>query len=132
MTDISNEDWYKEALLKWEEEYGEVPPPWVFRPEGHPYSIGWRMGAGESFLMVFWQWWEQKSPTETEALAYFKKYNPPPRWLGWVCETIWELDAEIALDSDYVQELKKLETYGFKGTKDYVSDLDDPKWLDSN
>ena len=130
--DISDQDWYKEALSKWLKEYGEVPPPWVYRPNSHPYSIGWRMGAGESFLMVFWQWWEDKSFSEAEALAFFKKHTPPPRWLGWVCESIWELDGQKALDDDYEKEFIVLEANGFEGTQNYISDLEDPKWLDTN
>ena len=128
MTDISNKDWYKEALRRWEEDYGEVPPPWVFRPEGHPLGIGWRMGAGESFMMVFMTWWEQQSMTEAQALEYFKKYSPPPRWLGWISELIWKLDTDPGIDYVYEKELRELEKHGFEGTSDFLKDYDDPKW----
>jgi hypothetical protein len=34
--------------------HGNVPPPSVMFDE-HPYSIGWRMGSGESHQLLWWE-----------------------------------------------------------------------------
>ena len=55
-------------------------PPWVRHPEIERYSIGWRMGYGESYLMV---WWTFAETLDTEArITYFREWAPLP--LAWV------------------------------------------------
>lgn len=58
-------------------------PPWQRYPDIPRYSIGWRMGGGESYLMVFWRWYERLS--RDEKLAYFRELAPiPVEWVDWV------------------------------------------------
>lgn len=58
-------------------------PPWRRYPDIPRYSIGWRMGGGESYLMVFWHWYERLS--RDEKLAYFREHAPIPiEWVDWV------------------------------------------------
>ncbi|MEJ7597145.1 MAG: hypothetical protein WKG01_04475 [Kofleriaceae bacterium] len=55
-------------------------PPWIRFPEIERYSIGWRMGSGESYLMV---WWAFAERLDTEDLVtYFREFAPLP--LAWV------------------------------------------------
>ena len=128
MGDYSNETWYLEAKNAWISEYGDVPPPWIFNKNGHPLGIGWRMGSGETFLMTYWEWWEEASMSQMEMINYFKKYTPPPRWLGWVCDVIWDL--ELDPEFDYTEHFEKLRAFGFAGTEDYQRDYEDPKWIE--
>lgn len=130
MGSYANEQWYLEAKAKWFSQYGEIPPPWIYSDTSHPLGIGWRMGGGESFLMTLWEWWEEANMTESEMLAYFKKYNPPPRWLGWVCEVIWDLDEDLEEDFDYTAYFNKLAAAGYEGIEDFEQDYDDPKWIE--
>ncbi|WP_370678773.1 hypothetical protein [Comamonas sp. GB3 AK4-5] len=54
--------WMHEHIEQLTATHGSVPPPWaVFNV--HPYSIGWRMGAGESHLMLWSAWWPQQALT---------------------------------------------------------------------
>lgn len=130
MGEYAAEDWYIETKNHWVSDYGEIPPPWVFRERGHPLQIGWRMGAGETFLMVYWEWWEEENKSEKEMLDYFKKYDPPPRWLGWVCEIIWNPELDSEEDGDYSIYLDRLKSQGFEGTELYKSDFEDPQWIE--
>ncbi|OMF22040.1 NADAR family protein [Paenibacillus sp. FSL H8-0259] len=53
-------------------------PQWIVYPEIEPFSIGWRMGYGEDYLMHLWEWREQQSP---EALKEYDAYfTPPEEW----------------------------------------------------
>ncbi|OPH57745.1 hypothetical protein BC351_04335 [Paenibacillus ferrarius] len=61
---------------------GYVPefflPQWIAFPDIHPFSIGWRMGAGEDYLMYLWEWRIKQSP---EALKEYDEYfTPPGEW----------------------------------------------------
>lgn len=123
------ENWLEKEISKFEEKYGDIPPPWIHFPETHPYDIIWRMGTGESYIMTFSKWWELKRFNEVEKIAYFKKYPSPPRWLAWKANVIWDLEPWDIEKFDYNPYFVKLQELGFEGTEDYEKDLDDPKWL---
>ncbi|MEJ1238002.1 hypothetical protein WBG78_07735 [Chryseolinea sp. T2] len=130
MESYKHEDWFKKELQKYIDKYSLVPPPWVFDPESHPYSIRWRMGGGETFIMVLGGWAEDVLKTESVKIEYLKKYPPPPRWMAWAADFIWDLDPWETDDFDYTPYFEKLKSIGFKGTSEYLSDLDDEKWRD--
>ena len=73
MGKYAEQAWYKEMLAELKTKFGDMPPPWIYQPNCHPYSIGWRMGGGEWMLMVFWEWWEVEAKTQEEKVAYFLK-----------------------------------------------------------
>ena len=129
MTPYKREDWFKREVKKYTDQYSDVPPRWVFDPKSHPYSIQWRMGGGETFIMVLDGWAEDELKAETERIDYLKKYPPPPRWLAWAAEFIWDLEPWETEDFDYTPYLEKLKNLGFKGTSEYQMDLDDEKWM---
>jgi len=132
MGKYSKEGWYLKKLKELKDEFGDIPPPWVYSKDSHPYCIQWRMGAGETLLMVFNEWWEVENKTEKERIEYFKKWPAPPRWLAWMADTIWNLNPwESDSEFDYQPCFAKLKELGFAGTEDYESDLDDEKWLDT-
>ncbi|MGI4871567.1 MAG: hypothetical protein ACRYFX_10360 [Janthinobacterium lividum] len=79
-------------------EYGDVPPPMrqqMLYPTAHRYSICWRMGGGETHLMAWWPWWQQQGWDVAQRLAYFQKWPPPPMWLTWVADAVWDLDVDL-------------------------------------
>jgi hypothetical protein len=124
-------EWYKKRVTQWVAQYGAVPPPWVFAENSHPYSIRWRMGEGETLLMVFGEWWEQENKSETERIEYFQKWPAPPRWMPWMADVIWGLESEdYEGEFDYQPYFRKLTDLGFQGADDYESDLDDEKWIE--
>ncbi len=58
---------------------GEILPPWLEYPEILIGSIGWRMGAGETFLHeVFFPYWRALNSNEQN--AYVEKYDLGAQW----------------------------------------------------
>lgn len=127
---MEEESFIRKEIKKFISEKGEVPPHWIYLPDSHPYSIGWRMGSGETFQEVFYTWFEENLLTEGARVNYFLKHSPPPRWLATVIESIWDLEGWNDPDFDYGPYLEKLKSLGFQGTDLYQSDLEDEKWLD--
>ena len=72
-----------EAIAVELRERGAMLPPWRRYPDMHPYSIGWRMGGGEWYLMIWSQWAAGRS--QEEQVGYFRGYAPiPVEWADWV------------------------------------------------
>ena len=127
-------DWIAEQVTQFVKEYGAVPPPWFIFANTHPYDISWRMGAGEVHLMVFHHWWKQQKGKldQTQRIAYFQPWPPPPRWLTWAIDLIWDIELwELDdLDSfDYSPYFARIVELGWGTQTDFEQDLADPKWL---
>ena len=43
-----------------------LPPPWIAYPEIERYSIGWRMGYGESYIYKWSEWYTSLNDEEQE------------------------------------------------------------------
>lgn len=129
MEEFEKSDFYKAELRKYLDKYNDVPPPWIYAPNSHPYSIQWRMGAGETHIMMLGAWYDKNLLSEVDKIKYFKKYPAPPRWLGWMADVIWDLEP-MDEDFDYSEYFERLKNYGFEGTENYLEDLSDEKWWD--
>lgn len=58
-----------------------MAPPWLMYPNISRYSIGWRMGYGESYVMDFVDWYSDLCKEEQKQ---FQQVFPEPKgWLGW-------------------------------------------------
>ena len=113
------------------EQYGAVPPPWSMFPDEHPYSICWRMGAGESYIIVWGHWWKRVPWSHEERIAYFRKWPPPPRFLECLANYLWDLKTwESKGEFDYTPYFNELERLGFGSRSEYERDLEDPRWYD--
>jgi hypothetical protein len=119
--------WMSAEIERLVAEYGTVPPPWVVYNE-HPYSICWRMGGGESHIMVWWEWWPQQGFTGDQKIAYLRRWPPPPCWLAFLIEAIWDVDTSE--DEQLMPYFKRTSELGFGDQDDYQRDLNDPKWLE--
>ena len=130
MSEIAPE-WMTAEIDRLIREYGAVPPPWVAFPDTHPYSICWRMGAGEGHIMVFGHWWQNQNVSEDERIAYFRKWPPPPRWLAWMTNAVWDVESDDEDEETYLAPyFEQVERLGFGTKAEYEEDLDDPQWLD--
>lgn len=79
----AREQWIEAAIAKELAERKDLLPPWLKYPDIPNFSIGWRMGGGESYIMM-WQSWAKKLD-QNQLLAYFAQYQPiPVDWLTWV------------------------------------------------
>ncbi len=58
-----------------------LPPPWLAFPEIQRYSIGWRMGYGESYIFAFGEWYDALSSEERE--EYQGLFPEPQTWKGY-------------------------------------------------
>jgi len=101
--------------------YGTVPPPYVVFDD-HPLSLRWRMGPGEDFMRMWWDWWSEVSYPEEEMLEYFQKWPPPHRWLGFVIFAVWDVDT--AADPQRAAKcFDRTASLGFGSKKDYEFDF---------
>lgn len=79
------------------EQGGELEPPWARFPWISRYSIGWRMGSGESYSMVWSDFADEKITTTDEALAYLRRHPPAPRtWADWAAHWLGQIERDQA------------------------------------
>lgn len=124
MNDITQSTWYQGHIEPLIAEHGMFPPPWIYQPDSHPYSIGWRMGGGEDFITLFWQWWNSAQMNEQQRIEYFKYFPAPPRWYEWIADAIWDLDPfEDPAAFDYNPYFERLKELGFIGVDQFEEDI---------
>ncbi len=58
-----------------------LPPPWIAYPKIERYSIGWRMGYGESFICRWSAWYDTLA--EEDRQTYQKLFPEPITWKGY-------------------------------------------------
>ena len=106
---------------------GDLLPPWQRYPELPRYSLGWRMGHGESYIMAWFQWSE--SFTQEQMLAYFHKYAPlPTKWLDWVASELGHDDVynDIFIGGGEFTGIRWLEEQGLANYEVFC------KWFEEN
>jgi hypothetical protein len=118
----------REEVKRLTAQFGTVPPPWVKYNE-HPYSICWRMGGGESHMMLWREWWEAQKLAEEARIAYFRRWPPPHCWLAFLIEAVWDVDI-FEEEVELAPYFERTAALGFGSQLDYERDLDDPKWLE--
>jgi hypothetical protein len=59
----------------------QMEPPWIAFPDIPSGSIGWRMGGGESFLMIWDRWYRKLS--KDIRLQYQANHPEPTDWEGF-------------------------------------------------
>lgn len=123
MGEYANRPWYIEGIKKYLEQYGEVPPPWIYAPEFHPYSMGWRMGGGESHIMFLGEWMSQQKMSFDEKVAYLHRYPAPPRWYHWMVDFLWVKLPDDMEDQDYIKYFERLGELGFKLSDQFEEDF---------
>lgn len=102
-----------------------MAPPWLMYPYIGKYSIGWRMGYGEHYIMQFGKWF---STLNIEEQNKFRHMFPPPKgWLGWYEEEfldediydddgnlLWNIDGKPIYSLDWINEnLRKGEKFEY-------------------
>ena len=111
--------------------FGCMPAPWVFLPDCHPFSIGWRMGSGEDYLMHYFDWMDDQKWSLEEKAAHFRNQDVPPAWLIWVYDSLYSMeenDYEFELDALIEKYRPELEALGFTGFDQFVSDFTSEHW----
>jgi hypothetical protein len=131
---MSESEWIENRIAEFVAKHGVVPPPWFVFPDTHPYDIMWRMGAGESHMMVFSTWWDRQKHglDEVQRIDYFRRWPPPPRWITWMIDVVWDVSSWELDDPetfDYSPYFARTEALGFGTQAEFERDLSDPKWL---
>jgi hypothetical protein len=62
-------------------ESGLAYPPWKMYPELKQGSMGWRMGAGEDYMLGFTRWFGKLDADKKE--EYISMYPEPESWVGF-------------------------------------------------
>ena len=127
-------NWEKKHLDDIKEEFGYLPPPWIEFPYYHPYSMGWRMGVGETYMYDVWRsWWDEQELTLIQKIEYFRKYENPPAYLKSIIyylygdELYTEPYREIT-DEEYKPYFAKIEALGFGSYEDWKEDIESDRW----
>lgn len=59
----------------------EYQPPWKKYPDKKASSMAWRMGEGEDYYNIFYQWYSSLNAVEQ---SYYAVEHPEPRqWRGF-------------------------------------------------
>ena len=66
----------------------EILPPWYAYPDLSMGSIGWRMGSGESYSMIFSDYYDSLS--EEGQQRYDRKYPEPPFYNEEYLDEHWD------------------------------------------
>lgn len=73
---------------------GRPVPPWEKYPNLRRSSMGWRMGAGESFLVeTFHPWWSKLG--EAERVRYRLAHPEPDEWNGFLGPADFDLEGRM-------------------------------------
>ncbi|MEO1174598.1 MAG: hypothetical protein AAFX94_21485, partial [Myxococcota bacterium] len=76
-------EYYQERLSDYVDARGDVVPPWERFPDYERYSLGWRMGAGESWLCAWSVFLEHRCSEPDDRLAYLRRHDTAPvPWAG--------------------------------------------------
>ncbi len=79
--------------------HGTVRPPWMVLPDTHPMEIAWRMGEGETHLML-WHTWAEGRAAEEIVAAIKARGAVPADWAPWAAEA-----AGLVAEGEDVDEL---------------------------
>ncbi len=83
------------------EQGGEMEPPWSRLPWIQRWSIGWRMGIGEDYGVMWTNFSDEKLHGLTEALAYLRRHPKAPRtWADWVARWLSDVERRAELEAE--------------------------------
>lgn len=106
---MSTKETYRARLAEHLDPNGDLAPPWERFPTYERYTIGWRMGTGEDWLVMWRIFLDDLDPAYEVRLAYLKRHPPAPvTWASWVY-AILHPDDEDEDDEDEDDEDDDLE-----------------------
>lgn len=87
--------------------HGCVRPPWAYAPGVHPYDLYWRMGAGETHVMLFSAWADGRAAEELRAVL--ARFAPVPAdWAWWAAEALGRFTAGDDGDEPPFDEVRRM------------------------
>ena len=104
----------------------EMAPPWAHLPHYHAFTIGWRMGQGEYYLI---RWEDFLKGLGSGVLAYLQRHDPAP--FPWA-ERIW---ATLHPDDPFQIPAHRAELEGLgliasdAGYRSWLKRPSEPPWI---
>lgn len=87
---MRHDDYYRQHLAEHLDARGDLAPPWEEFPHYERYTIGWRMGSGESWLGFFSVFLDQLPQDFETRLAYLRRHAKAPyTWSSWAYEVLY-------------------------------------------
>jgi hypothetical protein len=83
---MGHDDYYREHLPEHLDAHGDLTPPWARFPNYERYTIGWRMGEGETWLGLWWFFLKGLGDAPDTRLAYLRRHAPAP--VNWA-DAVW-------------------------------------------
>lgn len=84
-------DFYDKNLDAQLDARGDLAPPWEKFPCLERYTIGWRMGAGESWLCYVWAFLQRLGEHPALRQAWLERHPPGPiTWADWIADVLGE------------------------------------------
>ena len=77
-----------------------LSPPWIKFSQISPFSIGWRMGAGEDYKFKFKGW--LKTLSQDERSEYQQLFSEPATWRGYWDETLSDDESTLFTNDEFV------------------------------
>lgn len=105
--------------------HGDLAPPWERFPTCERYSIGWRMGGGESWLTMWYAFLDDLDPTARA--AYLRRHAPAP--ISWAALVHGVLHPSQEADEDDSDDLASQRRAALLRAGYITSDIAYPTWL---
>ncbi len=87
---MGSNDYYEKHLPEHLDARGDIAPPWEEFPQYERYTIGWRMGSGESWLGFCGLFLERLPADFDSRLAYLQRHAKAPHtWSDWVYDVLY-------------------------------------------
>lgn len=101
---MSWQQFYRDRLAAELDANGDLTPPWEKFPRYDRYTIGWRMGDGESWLCYWSVFLEDLDPAFDVRLAYLRRHPPAPKnWASRVYHVLYPSAEDDDEDEDSTQ-----------------------------
>jgi hypothetical protein len=91
---------YLARLSEHLDERGDLAPPWERFPTYERYTLGWRMGTGEDWLVMWWAFLDQLGASFEARLAYLRRHAPAPFSWASTVHSVLHPSSEDEVDED--------------------------------
>jgi hypothetical protein len=115
---------YRQRLPEHLDANGDLAPPWERFPTYERYTIGWRMGVGESWLSMWRVFLDDLAPDFAVRLGYLRRHQPAPvNWWEMVYQVLHPSASDAQQEEEEAERRDALRQAGL-----IASDVAYPTW----
>jgi hypothetical protein len=127
---MDSKQFYQTRLHEHLDANGDLAPPWEKFPTYERYTIGWRMGPGESWLCLWHVFLEGLDPAHAVRLAYLRRHPPAPiTWADAVYHVLYPSSARKARDDEDDEGIVEAQRDALQQAGLIASDIAYSTWL---